>query len=320
MSAGSEDEPMDDTIPLAVPFIIEKIFKNSVSYVPNLLDFEFPTADHAYRLDDICDCLGYSLSVIETYRPLVDDALQRKRLNSCTHSYPSKKQCSNSYPQREDEILNSETRQNALQSTGYGISSSSPLSDVHPSQAMPANASLPMDMQQGLPTSSASNDTSSANTTSSLPVPLPHHDTDALLTSRSRSGAGTVGAGCFRIEPIVTDPPDDRDRGSVNNAESRKSSTDINGGSLTESSSRLPLMESSTFDQSNVLTGGASTGDFQNNLFTLFDFDFTSAAPPDPILWSLFGPENESQSETVAGPLVDLSSLHGYENPTHEVD
>jgi hypothetical protein len=79
------DEFNADTVPLAFPLIIEKIFGDSVPYVANFVSCRDYAADHAYRLDEICECLGYRLSVIEGYRSLVDNALPVKRPNILVH-------------------------------------------------------------------------------------------------------------------------------------------------------------------------------------------------------------------------------------------
>lgn len=121
----------------------------------------------------------------------------------------------------------------------------------------------------------------------------------------------TFPDGDMQIEPAATEFPDFIEGGSqidtnrisgahwpaaldgvsqmnTSSEEWLQSSIDINGAALSESAPRLPLIGSTTSDQTNT-----QTGDFHNELYTLFDHNYSSFALPNAMLWSLFPSENQ---------------------------
>lgn len=86
---------------------------------------------------------------------------------------------------------------------------------------------------------------------------------------------------------------DGRSRTETYNADWPQSSINIIGAAVSESAPSLPHIGSTTSDQTNISTGDFHSELYTNELYTLFDHNYTSNALSNTLLWSLFPPENQ---------------------------
>ena len=108
MSTKTGDRPDDGEVvtstPLAIPLIIEKLARGSISYVFHVSLFigirrlnGLSDTVFLCRLPQICECLGYEIQYVESCRSPFELALapssKRKRGKRITHSSSSKRQC-----------------------------------------------------------------------------------------------------------------------------------------------------------------------------------------------------------------------------------
>lgn len=100
-------DPPEISLPLAIPSIIQRIYKNLVPYVTHteitlytLIDFSY------YRLEKICECLGYELcdyneldlSALEELLAEKSNTEPSKKRKMVSSSAPSKKRRRNPLP------------------------------------------------------------------------------------------------------------------------------------------------------------------------------------------------------------------------------
>ncbi|KAJ5764724.1 hypothetical protein N7520_004283 [Penicillium odoratum] len=307
--------------PFAIPLIVERVFKNnkSLKVICKCLGYEVSSVRsyqtpfnkalgyHSAKKRPASTQLKPSKRRCPDFPP--DNDGQRSQIsplraaNTSASGLPPADGGSRMPAQATIDVLELAPAQRIQSDSGDAWPASVAINAGNVSIGCPSTSlSLPMDMQsQASPTNPASNYIPSADLTTP-PSSAISHSENAFLNSSSEFNARTMDAALLSCEtysqpePTATGvlhiidggPPID-----TNSADWQQSSIDINGAALSESASRSRLTGSSTYDQRVIPTSDGGNLNLHNELYTLFDHDFTSAALPDAMLWRLFPPEND---------------------------